>query len=507
MRGDEQLMSRDGITLWILRVGVILIAACLALRTPIHSSLWLDETVTAWVASASWSAAWQRAVMYQAQSPLYFMLFKAWPWRESSELLARLPSLFCGGFAAFGICLLAREIFGKGSGLFALLFALTSSELVRVSIQARPYSLGMAGVVWSVLFLFWWIQTKRLQYLVAHFGAALLSFYSHYLFGLIGLVYPSVILLWGERSSWRRYVRCSLTALPCAFPGCYHLLMWRGKAHGALFTSLPTLGDLFAQMIPATFLVYLVGALIVAFAFTREAVRLPHRRVIVLSLVWVVGGCVVLFGVSRFSGVPLFVGRYLSWRFGGFVIGAMVLASLFRDKAGQRAFFVTYLFLAIQYSAEQKWKIEDWFSAARRVNELHGVPVILYSGLRESEQLAVNASLEFRDYLAAPLSVYGVDPKRIVVMPGDPTASGTSEYGESAIARLQATGEKFLLVVNDQPIVLGERGLVRPGERMRQFLESHEVSCDGFDSEVGLSGEELVKSFSCAFSRAHQQGR
>lgn len=497
MKGDEQLMSRDRLTRWIVFSGLLLIFCCLAIRTPLYSSLWLDETVTVWVASAEWPEAWRRAVTYQAQSPLYFMLFKAWPWRESSEFFARLPSLFCGGVAAASICLIGRELFGKGSSVFTLLFALTAPELVKISVQARPYALGMVGVLWSVLFLLWWVRSEYSRYLGAHFAMALLAFYGHYLFGLIGLVYLCVVLLWGNLSLWVRYLRGVLIALPVALPGCYHLLMWRGKAQGALFTTLPSLRDFFLQLIPPTLLVYLVGALIVGAIFSRDTVRLPSRRLLTLSGVWTVAGCVVLYGVSWVSGVPLFVDRYLSWRFGGLVLGAMVLASVFRDVAAQRAFFITYVFLALQYSAAQKWRIEDWSSVAKQITAVEGVPVVLYSGLRESEQLSVDASAEFRDYLAAPLSVYGVAPSRISVMPGDPTTADARDYGESVIGRVREQGGRFFLVVNDQPIVLGERGLVRPGKRMREFLELRRLRCEGFDSADGLRGDELVKISLC----------
>ena len=75
----------DPVARLIVLIAIVILMAIYGVNLPLTQSLWLDETVSAWLASSDWRDCFRRAATYQAQSPLYFLLFKAAPWREASE--------------------------------------------------------------------------------------------------------------------------------------------------------------------------------------------------------------------------------------------------------------------------------------------------------------------------------------------------------------------------------------------------------------------------------------
>jgi hypothetical protein len=460
----------------MVKVAICLLLILVSFRVPIFLSLWLDETVTAWVVSADWSEAWRRATIYQAQSPLYFMLIKAWPWSGESEFLFRLPSVVCAVGAIYGLSQLARQVWGRDAQLIAILSSLSQIDFIMAAIQARPYALGIFAAVWAVVFLLSWVSKGKVLFLVAHLGMALLAFYSHYLFSLVGMVFLTILYAERERCRWRPYCLGIICATFLALPGLYHLAWWGGKAGGALFTPMPSTGKFFQRVIPGELLVYLLGGFFVGCLFTKQWLARPPARVVLLVCVWIVGGCAALFLASHLSGQSVFVGRYLGWRVGGFVLGTILVVSLFSDLAGRRAFFAVYSFLAIQQAVQRIWDIEDWSGTAQTLAKQPDLPVILYSGLRESEQLTTQSDEDFRSYLASPLLAYEVSASRIIVMPGNAESEGTRRYSEGAIRQMIASRPVFYLVINDQPIyVSGER--VEPGERLKGFFDKFGVVC------------------------------
>jgi hypothetical protein len=466
----------DQISRLIVKIAICLLLILVSLRVPIFRSLWLDETVTAWVVSSDWSETWRRATIYQAQSPLYFMLIKAWPWRGESEFLFRVPSVLCALGTVFGLSQLARQVWGRDAQLIAILSCVSQIEFIMAAIQARPYALGILAAVWSVVFLLSWVSKGNVLLLVAHFGMALLAFYSHYLFCLVGLVFLTILFIEKDRCRWLPYCIGLMCATFLALPGLYHLAWWGGKADGALFAAMPSTSKFLQRIIPGELLVYLLGGGFVGCLFTKQRLARPPLRVVILVGVWIVGGCAVLFLASHLSGQSVFVGRYLGWRVGGFVLGTILVASLFSDFVGQRAFFAVYSFLAIQQASQRVWEIEDWSGTAKTLAEQPHLPVMLYSGLRESEQLTTESGDDFRSYLASPLLAYEVSASSIVVMPGNPESEGSRRFSEGATRHIIGSETAFYLVINDQPIyVSGER--VEPGKRLIGFFDKLGVAC------------------------------
>jgi hypothetical protein len=491
---NEETLIFDRLTRNFLIVVICCIGVVTAGTVPLVRSLWLDETVTTWVISGDWIQAWHRALTFQAQSPLYFLLIKMWPFSGDFALIS--ASLIFGALSGFGVYITVKELLGKDAALFSILLLLTNIDLLKVSIQVRPYSLGLVGAAWSPLFLLWWLRRKELRFLACHFLFALIAFYSHYIFSLIAIGFPIILYFWGNRTFWRQYfIGTSLTAL-LSLPGIYHLIWWSKKADDSLFLPTPDFTAFLKLILPLDTVVFLLFSAIVAALFTEKSITVRSWKTLSLALVWIIGGSLILFVASWLFGSSLYVDRYLSWRLSGVVLFSTLVLLLFRDPRGQRVFIAAYCFFAFQQTIGRKWFLEDWSTVAALVRDRENIPVILYSGLRESEKLPNGESPELKHFLASPLIHYGVRLEQISVIPGFADSISATKYlqGVSTVSKKMA--QSFLLVINDQPIFLKGEGVINPKSGLISFFEKEGAQCE----LIPLVDEQikgLVKVYRC----------
>jgi len=81
--GGEFLKSERRRDALVIACLAILFLQLLLLRAPLHESLWLDETLSVWVALGSFQEVIERAFLFQGQSPLYFLILKEFVGEEA----------------------------------------------------------------------------------------------------------------------------------------------------------------------------------------------------------------------------------------------------------------------------------------------------------------------------------------------------------------------------------------------------------------------------------------
>jgi hypothetical protein len=417
-----------------------------------------------------------------------------WPFSGDFGLIC--ASLIFGALSGFGVYLTVKELLGRNAALFSILLLLTNIDFLKISIQVRPYSLGLVGAAWSPLLLLQWLRYKELRFLACHFLFALIAFYSHYLFSLIAIGFPIILYFWGNRTSWREYfIGASLTAL-CSLPGIYHLIWWSKKASDSLFLPTPDFASFIKLILPLDTVVFLLFSAIVAALFTEKSTTIRSWKTLSLALVWILGGSLILFLASCLFGCSLYIDRYLSWRLSGVVLFSTLVLSLFRDPRGQRVFIAAYCFFAFQQTIGRKWFLEDWSTVAALVRDGETIPVILYSGLHESEKLSDGESPELKHFLASPLIHYGVRLEQISVIPGFADSISATKYLQAVSAVSKKMARSFLLVINDQPIFLKGEGVINPKSGLISFFDKEGAQCELFpldDNEFKL----LVKVYRC----------
>jgi len=184
---------------WTVTAVALVIAV--AWIPPLWSSLWLDEAVTAWIASGSWATAVERAREFQFGSP-YFLV--AWLSLrlpvEPMELRLRLPSVLFVVAALPFVFLLARRLVDRATACFAVLFFAASAWTAFVAGDARPYALALLLIAAGAWFHVRWLQEGRLVDGAAAVVLAVATIFVHMFAGIFAAaVGLSTLLQWRTR--------------------------------------------------------------------------------------------------------------------------------------------------------------------------------------------------------------------------------------------------------------------------------------------------------------------
>ena len=429
-----------------------LLTATVAWKLPIAQSLWLDETLTAWVIQNGFLETIERSVYYQVQSPFYFLLVKIISLilgvSEASLRLVSFVGLFFGALIVYAV---ARELLCREAALVSAAAFISFDGILRAALSARPYSLAIFLFVLSTYLLLRWFRSGRLTWLVLYVCFFTLCAFTHYLF--IGSLLAHIFLYIfisnkNEKVTSLQFLAClfiiSVIVLPCFF-GTAYLYSQRMPLKVSLIPEWESLiDDLFIQ----THLIYLILALILTRLFgklslVKEGVTL--RKLLAL-LCWYVLPPVIYFLVSQHTDFSFYIERYFVWHLvaGALLIGCFV--NLFEEKV--RLIFVTFFCLfAFIRESDRGWAIEDWRTAGKLSNQAvqaKNMPVLLYSGLIELQNESFISNRTHWNYLSAPLAFYAPGVNAVPV-PVSLNSEKWSSFVENELSHI-IESEEFLLV-------------------------------------------------------------
>lgn len=437
---DERELGTFGI------IGFILLLSVILLRAPLTQSFWLDETVTFWVTSETLDDTIHRSIEYQGQSPLYFVLLHYWRGLlGESELALRSLSLLFTFFSFTILYRLARILRIREVVSFVLIPFLSLEEVTRAAFGARPYALGLVGIVWSFLALVNYCERRRISDVAGYIAACLLAFYSHYLFALVGVV--QLAILWSRRGGVRwmpLLLGWGVLCLACS-PGLYHILLWMRKSETITFNFVPTFLQLLQGVTPRHVAIYFTLSIILGCIWTK--VRwIPGR---IQDLGWVVVAMVCaplgLYILSIATGGTLFVDRYYLWRAVGVALFVGIVFSKIDPRRARGAALVGWLFFAIFLEGLRQWQIEEWRQSAQFVRQHdRDVPILLYSGLIESEQVDWEGNIEREEYITSPFRAYPA-PHRVIPIPSNLDTPLGKRYYDGVLQPILQS-EKVLVV-------------------------------------------------------------
>jgi mannosyltransferase len=379
----------------ICAVGALLFAAA-----RIASSLWLDETATFWVVKDGLREAAARSWAWSGQSVLYYST--AWLGKFLAptlglEVALRLPSLIAMAVAVWLVYRLGRRLAGRDVGAVAALAFICLPDVAFAAIDARPYALAVALLLGSTLFLVRWVDEGRAVDAVLYVATAALVVYAHYLFALALVphaVYAArrirmLVLLW-----------CGAGALCLPLAGqVLHFYKTR-STHS--FATVPTAGMYFATIAPPV----LAGAVLLALVLRRrksEVAPLPWKFV----FAWLLAPATLLFGLSLFTDVKLFVPRYLL----GCAPAAAILAAwaIVRCSAVRIPAAAMLIALGLHVWQAGPNHREDWRTPMRALaaEAKPGDEVLVTTGFIEGEGPRMTDPL-LRDVLFSPQIAYPI---------------------------------------------------------------------------------------------------
>jgi hypothetical protein len=453
-------------------VAALLISCVAAVAWVPHlpHSLWLDETLTYWVVKDGLWDAVTRGVQFQSQ-PAYYIVM--WIWTQAlgtSETVLRLPSLLAVLAACAALARLGTRLTGdpKLGPLAAVVFAATTI-VFREVVDARSYALGAALLICLALSVVSWLDHRRWRdaWAVGLLAGAIPHFHVFF-----ALTYPAFIL-YGAIRSRTTPVRLDQAALVGALitfaallsiPAALTLLANRGSYS---FAPMPSPRNLFTAFVWAPAVSGLLAGLCVdgmtrkdtpetmgatgADSNTTNAAPTIGREVGTLLAVWSLTPLLVLYFVSTLSGSSIFLDRYLITSLPAVsLLYAIAIRGIDSGVARVVAMIVIALACLVSYARP----VDDFRGAARAVNHFvagdRTVPVLLASGLIESQDENWLRDPALANYLTAPTAYYPLDgqvvslPRKIRRPPAD--HSRERRIGDEIVGPILRVSDRFAAI-------------------------------------------------------------
>ncbi len=185
-------------------VGALIV---IAIGLPLSAALniWLDEAFTLHTTGAGVAAAWQRAVAFEDQPPLYFVIEAAWRWwNETSVVFARLPSvLFAAAAVALIVCA-AHRIAPRTPPPVVAAIAAFHPLVIWAAVEMRVYAMVLLiGAGLTALFFAGFLGEKRSRRAqVGYTLLALAGLYTQYFVGFLLAAHCLTLIVLRGRGVW-----------------------------------------------------------------------------------------------------------------------------------------------------------------------------------------------------------------------------------------------------------------------------------------------------------------
>lgn len=434
------------------KLSLFFLTALFLIRSPLASSLWLDESVSLWVVRGDFSDVWHRAILFERKSPLYFWLL--WIVRRifgESELILRLPSVIWTGIGLIFVRRIVRKLSLEPTvATLAALLMLCAEDVQRAAVSARPYGLAFMLALASIYFLLCLLERFSLGAAVLYLITTLLAFYAHYLF-VSFLVVHFLMFMIGRLGIKKVSVLFSLL-LVGMLPGLLHLRATSVIGSEVTFAKFPSLIDFFGGMLPIHLAVVCGVGLLLSLIWGGSFSKVKlGRREFYLLLVWIVSPPIVLLAGSAILGTSIWISRYWVWQVPALSILLAAVLEGIRVKKGGLPIAVVIVGLLAFRLVTQRWSIENWRDVAALASQEPNTPIVLFPGLVEAESRYATVDAEEQAYLRVPLEAYAVPNKVAVIGLTEPDQEVLANFktpsiliGISATRRNQLSPKRFV---------------------------------------------------------------
>jgi 4-amino-4-deoxy-L-arabinose transferase-like glycosyltransferase len=420
-------------------VGLLLLAPLLWIAH-LRSSLWVDETITYWVIKDGLVETVRRALWFQGQSPLYFIL--AWIGMTLggvNEVALRLPSVAAFAGATLLVHCLGRQLVNASTGrAAAILFAYGWFQ--GYADNARPYALALCAVTGSTVCLVRWLRSGRWRDAMAYIATATLIMYLQPLYAPVLGVH---IIMWIEHHRARR-TAVSLGTLAWGMATvvilCVPLFVQAAWVipirREVSFAAIPPLRDVLVGAVPS----FVIGILLVCL---RR--RIPWNVPLAGSLaLWTAMPPLIMYAAARLTDAGIVIPRYLLWVAPGLTcaLGA-VLALLSPWRR-----FTVLLIAVVPALLRPAGPLEDWrhtIADARAFIGSSDTPVLSRSGLPQAGMLERLSDPEHAAFVLAPFSFYP-SPGRLSPLPYDLDPAAVAYMERVAVPEILAANQAVLIV-------------------------------------------------------------
>lgn len=450
--------------------GLALFGLAIVLRVECaRDEFWIDEYITAWTTSDSWSDAWRRAAISN-QPPLYnLLLFGSTQCLGESPAILRGLSLVCGiGVVALGSWFVFRLTTSRGAALLALFTSAIDQHFVFYASEARSYALAqLLGLVaafsaWHFLFADPHRNAASRQppmgWTLACTASLVAMFYAHYtsLFAVAAMFAVMTVTLHVQRRLTKVWwVMMAAAGVACA-PG---LAALRKISQFAMdWQAFSSIEDLWQSLQPSCW-IYLVPAIGFAFAGYLGKKRVKREliaaHVFLLSIVVLTIACVIVSTLSEVA--PLGHYRYIISVTGVLpVVGATFLARTspiaIRVIAALAVAVVAWTMTPVGHdlshgTLQRPLRFERWIRVAQEIDQASGtiaLPLIVLPNLIEDYRAGEWPADPDRSYFWAPFEVLN-RPTRVSATIALPTWT-ISKFEPALLERMKTAGGAWLVI-------------------------------------------------------------
>ena len=432
--------------------------------TPLHSSFWVDEMVTAFIVHHG-PADPSLAVAPQVTETIY-------PWLPRiseklfgfSEIAYRVPSLLALGIALWLIWLLGNRLICPGAGWFAIFGCLSLKGFNYQAADARPYALGTCVAAAGLWFLVRWLDSGRWRdaWVFALFAALLwrvhLIFWPFYAifagYALIRLLRHETSVTWSKALAIFAVV--AVTLIPVALEALR--LLHDAKSH--VIVKAPVLRDLRRTLKFGLVLPCAAGAFLLQRVFKwKRQIAMPGLGAWVLILGWWLWHPMALFAFSKLTGASVYVDRYLSLALPGAALAATLGAAYFIPARWWRPLSAVFAIIILYFTGH--WHVlfpahhnSNWRAAAQAINRWSdggSTPVLCPSPFVEARSPIWRPDYPLPGFLYSYLDTYRIAARPYLLPFED---SPEAEFYAGALARgLLSRTSHFLVYGGDRNVL------------------------------------------------------
>ncbi len=148
--------------------------------------LWIDEAYTFSTTSQGPVHAFERALSFEQQAPLYFVLLSIWRLISEAPFFARLFSVVCTALTVLVVARIARHLFPKVDPGWAAAVVALSPMLLTMASEARGYAFSiLMGALLVLFFVEGFVNEPCRRGRLGFVLVGVLSLYTHYYLGFV----------------------------------------------------------------------------------------------------------------------------------------------------------------------------------------------------------------------------------------------------------------------------------------------------------------------------------